>query len=103
MSKPIAHPHSAAPALPADAVRTAKAAAEGTKTDFRSLLASSYSESRHDPAAHNKRSSAAGAFQFTARTWLSLLHKYGGELGQADAAAKITIEHGKPTVADPAQ
>jgi len=107
MSKPLiatkAAPHAGPrPILPADAVRTAKAAAAGTKTDFKSLLASSLSESRHDPNAHNKRSSAAGAYQFTERTWLALLHKYGGSLGQADAAGKIDIVAGKPTVADPA-
>jgi hypothetical protein len=102
MSKPIAHPIAPRVALPANAVQTAKSAAAGTKTDFKSLLASSLSESRYDPNARNTRSSAAGAFQFTERTWLSLLHKYGGQLGQADAAAKITIQGGKPTVADPA-
>jgi hypothetical protein len=83
-------------------VSTAKAAAAGTKTDFKSLLASALSESRHNPNAHNTRSSAAGAFQFTERTWLGLLRKYGGSLGQADAAAKIAMVDGKPTVADPA-
>src|SRR5438105_9463833 len=102
MSKPTAAPPVARPALPVEAVRSAKAAAAGTKTDFRSLLASSLAESRHDPAAHNSRSSAAGAFQFTERTWLSLVQRHGAALGQGEAAAKITVQDGKPSIADPA-
>src|ERR1700731_3964988 len=102
MSKLVSHHTAPRVALPEDAVRVAKASAAGTKTDFKSLLASSLSESRHDPAAQNKRSTAAGADQFTERTWLSLLHRHGAKLGQADAAAKITVEAGKPSVADPA-
>lgn len=102
MSKPILHPTPARLTLPSEVVRTAKTSAEGTSTDFRSLLASSLTESHHDPMAHNKRSSATGAFQFTERTWLDLVRRHGAELGEADAAAKITVEDGKPTVANPA-
>jgi hypothetical protein len=100
MSKPIHH--GTAVQLPPALVRSARDAAAGTKTDFKSLLASSLSESRHDPLAHNKRSSATGAFQFTERTWLDLVRRYGVALGQGDAAAKITMVNGKPSVADPA-
>jgi hypothetical protein len=100
MSKPIHH--TTAVPLPAGVERTARESAAGTKTDFKALLASSLSESRHDPLAHNKRWSATGAFQFTERTWLDLVRRYGGALGQGDAAAKITVTNGKPTVADPA-
>src|SRR6266851_8494283 len=100
MSKPINH---AAPApLPIETIRAAREAGAGTKTDFKSLLASSLSESRHDPLAHNRRSSATGAFQFTERTWLDLMRRYGASLGQGDAAAKITVTGGKPGVADSA-
>src|SRR5258708_11528325 len=101
MSKPFSHRAAPRVALPEDAVRVAKASAAGTKTDFKSLLASSLSESRHDPAARNKRSTAAGAFQFTERTWLGLVHKYGAALGQGDAAAQITVQGGKPSGAHP--
>jgi hypothetical protein len=100
MSKPIHH--TTAVQLPVGVERAAREAASGTKTDFKALLASSLSESRHDPQARNKRSSASGAFQFTERTWLDLVRRYGGALGQGDAAAKITVTNGKPTVADPA-
>src|SRR5258708_28766271 len=100
MSKPINH--AAAVPLPIETVRAARAASAGTKTDFKSLLAGSLSESRHDPRAQNKRSSATGAFQFTERTWLDLVRRYGASLGQGDAAAKITVTNGKPGVTDPA-
>jgi hypothetical protein len=100
MSKPIHH--AAAAQLPVGVERAARSAASGTKTDFKSLLASSLSESRHNPLAHNKRSSAAGAYQFTERTWLDLIRRHGASLGQGDAAAKVTVKDGKPIVADPA-
>jgi hypothetical protein len=99
MSKPIHH--TTPVQLPVGVERAAREAASGTKTDFKALLASSLSESRHDPQAKNRRSSATGAFQFTERTWLDLMRRYGGALGQGDAAAKITVTNGKPTVADP--
>jgi hypothetical protein len=105
MSKPI-HTTPAtrisATRLPAEVVRAARNAAAGTKTDFKTLLASSLSESRHDPQAHNRRSSATGAFQFTERTWLDLVRRHGAALGHGDAAAKITVTNGKPGVAEPA-
>jgi hypothetical protein len=82
-------------------VRSAKAATSGTSTDFRSLLASSLSESNHNSQARNKRSSATGAYQFTERTWLDLVRRHGAELGVGDAASKITVKNGAPTVADP--
>ncbi|HZS85391.1 MAG TPA: hypothetical protein VFA50_21160 [Stellaceae bacterium] len=102
MAKPIVHAHTARTPLPQEAIRSAKAAAAGTKTDFRSLLASSLSESRHNPHARNTRSSAAGAYQFTERTWLDLMRRHGAALGEGEAAARITVENGKPVVADPA-
>src|SRR5689334_8005406 len=102
MSKPITHhAHHARAALPQDAVRSAKAGAAGTGTDFKSLLASSLSESRYNPHARNPRSSAAGAFQFTERTWLDLVRRHGASVGRPDLASEITVKHGAPTVADP--
>jgi hypothetical protein len=89
-------------AAPAGLVQQAKEAAAGTKTDFKTLLASSLAESRHNPHAKNPRSSAAGAYQFTERTWLDLLRRHGAELGYPDEAAKIHVAKGTPTVDDPA-
>jgi hypothetical protein len=107
MTNPVAQHTSQTQAARAAAeielVRSAKAATSGTSTDFRSLLASSLSESRHDPLARNKRSSATGAYQFTERTWLDLVRRHGAELGMGDAAAKITVKDGAPTVANATQ
>src|SRR5260221_4035702 len=100
MSKPIHH--AVAAQLPIGVERAARDAASGTKTDFKSLLASSLSETRHNPLAQNKRSSATAAYQSTERTWLDLVRRYGAALGQGDAAAKITVKVGKPRVDDPA-
>jgi hypothetical protein len=94
--------HAAPPVAPAGLVQQAKAAAAGTKTDFKTLLASSLAESRHNPHAKNPRSSAAGAYQFTERTWLDLLRRHGTALGHADDAAKIKVENGTPVVDNPA-
>jgi hypothetical protein len=95
--------HPTAPAAVGSAlVQQAKAAAAGTRTDFKTLLASSLAESRHNPHAKNPRSTATGAYQFTERTWLDLMRRHGAALGHADAAAKIGVENGAPTVADPA-
>jgi hypothetical protein len=100
MSKTIHHTQTVQ--LPVGVERAARESAAGTKTDFKALLASSLSESRHDPQAHNKKSSATGAFQFTERTWLDLVRRYGSALGHGDEAGKITVTNGKPTVSDPA-
>ncbi|HXQ53052.1 MAG TPA: hypothetical protein VN802_18315 [Stellaceae bacterium] len=104
MAHPI-HPHGhriagAAASPPADQVRLAKEASAGTGTDFRALLASSLQESHHDANAHNTRSSATGAYQFTARTWLDLVRRHGAELGQPQLASQVTVKHGAPLVVD---
>jgi hypothetical protein len=100
----IAPTQSAVPTQGNDIVSVAKAAAAGTRTNFRSLLASSLSESHHNAYAKNPRSSAAGAFQFTERTWLDLVRRHGAELGHAGEAAQITVSaKGAPTVADPTE
>src|SRR5260221_11340234 len=93
MSKPIHH--AAAAQLPIGVERAARDAASGTKTDFKSLLASSLSESRHNPLAENKRSSATGAYQFTDRTWRDLVRRYGARFAQGDAAPKTTVKNAK--------
>ena len=88
MAQPIHHhhAHAASPVpLPADEVRLAKEASAGTGTDFRALLASSLQESHYQSTARNARSSAAGAYQFTERTWLDLMRRHGPELGRSRA------------------
>lgn len=68
-----------------------KDAAEATGVPFEFLLAQANQESRLDPNARNRRSSATGLFQFTAGTWLDMVKQHGAEhgLGQyADAIVK---------------
>lgn len=68
-----------------------KDAAEATGVPFNFLLAQANQESRLDPNATNRRSSAMGLFQFTAGTWLDMVKRHGAEhgLGQyADAIVK---------------
>ncbi len=103
MSKPLPDDlplRATRPLLPDGAVRAARAASAGTATDFRSLLASGLAESRLDPHAHNRRSSATGAFQFTERTWLDLVRRHGAELGRGDLAKAVAAGPHGPAVAD---
>ncbi len=73
-------------------------AAQATGVDFSYLLAQARIESSLNPSARAGTSSAAGLYQFTHGTWLSMLDRHGARhgLGWADAA----IEGGK--VSDPA-
>lgn len=104
MAHPVSHHHpqpgGARDVLSTDTVRLAKAASAGTTTNFRSLLVSSLQESGNNAGAHNARSSATGAYQFTERTWLDLVRRHGAALGHADDAAQITVKSGAPVVAD---
>jgi hypothetical protein len=66
-------------------------AAEATGVPFEFLLAQANQESRLDPNARNRRSSATGLFQFTAGTWLDMVKRHGAEHGldqYADAIVK---------------
>jgi hypothetical protein len=78
-------------------------AAAATGVPFEYLLAQANQESRLDPDAHNRRSSAAGLFQFTATTWLDMIKKHGAEHGLAAEADAIVTDHaGRPSVPDKA-
>lgn len=66
-------------------------AAQATGVPFEFLLAQANQESRLNPDAKNRRSSAMGLFQFTAGTWLDMVKKHGAEHGldkYADAVVK---------------
>jgi hypothetical protein len=79
----------AAPATPRPApdVRGAIArAAVATGTDFSYLMAQARLESGLNPQARAATSSAAGLYQFTGQTWLSMLDKHGAQLGIAGAS-----------------
>lgn len=77
---------------PAPDVRGAIArAAAATGTDFSYLMAQARLESGLNPNARAATSSAAGLYQFTGQTWLSMLDKHGaayGLPGASDAASR---------------
>lgn len=77
---------------PAPDVRGAIArAATATGTDFAYLMAQARLESGLNPNARAATSSAAGLYQFTGQTWLSMLDKHGaayGLPGGGDAASR---------------
>ncbi len=84
-------------------VSAVRAAAQATGVSFEYLLAQANQESGLDPSARNAHSSAAGLFQFTATTWLSMVKRHGAAHGLGKYAAAIhTDRNGKPHVADPA-
>lgn len=61
--------------------RTVINAAENVDVDALSLLTTAHIESRFQPKAQNRRSSAGGMFQFTDRTWRATLRKHGKAYG----------------------
>ena len=77
-------------------------ASRQTKVDFDFLLAQARVESALDPEARASTSSATGLYQFIESTWLRTLHRHGDALGQGELARHITLEGGRPRVADPA-
>lgn len=73
-------------------------AAQATGVDFRFLMAQAKLESGLNPQAHAPTSSAAGLYQFTNSTWLSMLDRHGEQHGMGWAGAAIQGSR----VADPA-
>lgn len=81
--------------------RHIRAAAEATGIPFDYLLAQANTESRMDPNAASRRSSAMGLYQFTASTWLEMVKKHGADHGLGNYADAITKgRDGKWNVAD---
>jgi hypothetical protein len=69
-------------------------AAAATGTDFSYLMAQARLESGLDPKARAATSSAAGLYQFTGQTWLSMLDKHGaayGLPGAGDASSRAQL------------
>ena len=76
-------------------------AAQATGVSFEFLLAQANQESRLNPEARNRRSSAMGLFQFTAGTWLDMVRKHGAEHGLGEYAdAIVKGPDGRLTVKD---
>ena len=64
-------------------------AARDTGVDPDLLMALAWRESRFNPAAKNRHSSASGLLQFTSGTWLRTIQEFGGRYGAAVYAASI--------------
>ena len=77
------------PVLTPAVVRAIRVAARETGVDPNLLLAIAWRESRFDPEARNRRSSARGLLQFTTATWLQSFRDYGAKHGFARYAASI--------------
>lgn len=56
------------------------------------LLAIAWQESRFDPTARNRFSSARGLLQFTTTTWLTVIHDFGARYGLARFANAIRTD-----------
>jgi hypothetical protein len=70
-------------------------------SSFSTLLAQATQESGLDTKARNRKSTAAGPFQFLERTWFDMVRRHGAEYGLDDLASQISVKHGTPTVQDP--
>jgi hypothetical protein len=101
MSLPLFSPPPATPSSsvgrPADLshggkLRALESAAATSRTPFKTLVAIAAAESNFDVNARNRKSSAAGPFQMTERTWLQLVQRYGAQVGRADLAALVTAD-----------
>jgi hypothetical protein len=65
----------------AGVVAAIREAAAASGVDFGYLLRTAQRESSLDPSARARTSSATGLFQFTERTWLQTLERYGARHG----------------------
>lgn len=78
-------------------------ASRKTGVSFSFLMAQAGRESAFNAHAANRRSSAAGLYQFTSGTWMQVMKHHGAEHGHAELARKITVDAaGDYDVADPA-
>src|SRR5437660_175530 len=112
MSKPTAAPPVARPVLPVEAVRSAKAAAAGTKTDFRSLLASSLTKAAkaHPDAAVDTLIPAAvhsnpglfrlpgGGVKTASQAVAALQHHFAAALSRVNSAIGTKVSALPPVV-----
>ncbi len=66
-----------------------RAAARPAQADFAYLMRTAKLESRLNPKARAKTSSATGLYQFIDQTWLELVGRHGDKLGLNDYASAI--------------
>lgn len=90
------------PALSPVVLGAMRDAARGTNVDPGLLMALAWRESRFDPRARSRQSSATGLLQFTSGTWLHTVREFGGQHGAGTYAAAIRKERsGELTVHGP--
>ncbi len=77
------------PAVPPAILDAIQTAAHESGVDPHLLAAIAWRESRFDPDARNRQSSARGLLQFTSGTWLRAVRDYGSEHDVAGYAAAI--------------
>ncbi|HUC68237.1 MAG TPA: hypothetical protein VMA53_22670 [Stellaceae bacterium] len=89
--------------LSPEIVDSLKQASAATGVDFDFLVAQASAESglRGSIHARQRHSSASGLFQFTAQTWLQMMHDHGAQFGYGDLAKQIvTLPNGHLGVTD---
>lgn len=88
--------------IPADVIHAIQAAQRKVQADPLVLLAIAWQESRFDPKARNRHSSARGLLQFTTTTWLTAIRDFGARHGLAHYASAIrTGDEGQLSIATP--
>ncbi len=97
INSPVPPVRIAAPVL--DAVQNASAR---TGVDFDYLVDVARVESRFNPTAQARTSSARGLYQFTSQTWLATLRRHGAGHGLGWAAGAVRSDaSGRLSIADP--
>ncbi len=77
------------PQVPPAVKNAIQSAARESGLDPDLLAAVAWRESRFDPKARNRSSSAKGLLQFTNATWLQMIRDYGSQYNQARYASAI--------------
>jgi Transglycosylase SLT domain len=77
------------PRVPPAVLNAIRGAARSTGVDPDLLAAIAWRESRFNPAARNRQSSATGLLQFTSETWLRAVWSFGAQHDLAHFAAAI--------------
>ncbi len=89
-------------AITPDIIRALHTAEQTVQADPFVLLAIAWKESRFDPLARNKHSSARGLLQFTTATWLTVIRDFGARHGLVRQAAAISTDReGQLSVTSP--
>ena len=90
------------PHISPEVTRAVQVASLASGVDPNLISAIAWRESRFDPSARNRRSSARGLLQFTTGTWLQVVRDLGPTMGLADYANTIHRDRtGSLSVSEP--